>query len=370
MAKPEVLIYGASGYTGKMIAWHLAEYGIPFTAAGRNQARLEEQMAKVAELQGAAYDCIEVAHETTALAQAFAGYKIVYNVVGPFGELAEPVVQACLEAGCHYLDTTGEPDWMMHIRNTYGERYAAKNLLLCPSTSWMWVGGQLAAELALETEGIDTLDICYTADSNTSVASTASFLRMLTKPQLFLAHDQLSTWPPAMYYPVSLPGEHRVFNAFPWSGGAEPVWYENDDRVRNCSVLVAFKNQELFDGLLGIMKDFEANYKDKSEQEQTAHTRAVARAIVNTEPNREIPNENRSVVSCYARGNVKSINVILRGSCPYIQTGAFAAEAVSRILSGRSRGTGFVSPCGAFGARNMLAAIANRGLLTWEATSD
>jgi short subunit dehydrogenase-like uncharacterized protein len=57
----EVVIYGASGYTGKLIAWHMAEYGIPFIAAGRSQQRLEEQMAKVPELEGHDYECVEVA---------------------------------------------------------------------------------------------------------------------------------------------------------------------------------------------------------------------------------------------------------------------------------------------------------------------
>ena len=38
----EVVIYGASGYTGKLIAWHMAEYGIPFIAAGRSQQRLTD----------------------------------------------------------------------------------------------------------------------------------------------------------------------------------------------------------------------------------------------------------------------------------------------------------------------------------------
>ena len=45
----EVVLYGASGYTGKLIAWHLAENGIPFIAAGRNRERLQEQMAKAQE---------------------------------------------------------------------------------------------------------------------------------------------------------------------------------------------------------------------------------------------------------------------------------------------------------------------------------
>src|SRR5438128_5540560 len=107
-----VVLYGASGYTGKLTAWKLAERGIPFIAAGRDKARVEAAMAKVPELEGHDYECVGVAHEKAALAELFRGRKAVINIVGPFMQLGRPVVQACLEARCHYFDTTGETDWM------------------------------------------------------------------------------------------------------------------------------------------------------------------------------------------------------------------------------------------------------------------
>ncbi|WP_317450850.1 saccharopine dehydrogenase NADP-binding domain-containing protein [Sphingopyxis sp. LK2115] len=121
-----VVVYGASGYTGKLIVWHLALAGIPFIAAGRSKARLEEQMAKVPELAGADYAIAEVEHDRASLATLFQGAKIVYNVTGPFMQLGEPVVQAALDAGCHYLDTTGETDWMAFCRDHYGALFAEK----------------------------------------------------------------------------------------------------------------------------------------------------------------------------------------------------------------------------------------------------
>lgn len=228
-----VIVYGASGYTGKLISWHLAEAGIPFIAAGRDQKRLEEQMARVPELKGASFECRAVSHDTASLAKLFAGAKVVYNVTGPFMQLGDPVVQACLEAGCHYLDTTGEADWMRHVRETYGAKFAAKGLLLAPATSYMWAAGNIAAEIALETPGVDSLDILYLADSATSVASTKSFLRMCTRTQYYIEHRKLVAWPMATSYLVKAPDSHRLFRGLPWSGGGEPVWYEGDARVSN-----------------------------------------------------------------------------------------------------------------------------------------
>ena len=185
----EVVLYGASGYTGKLTAWKLAERGIPFIAAGRNKERLQEEMSKVPELAGHDYQCVAVEHETNALTELLKGKKAVINIVGPFMQLGRPVVEASLAAGCHYFDTTGETDWMSMLKHTYGEAFAAKELALCPGNSYMWTEGNLAAEIALETPGIDTLDVIYLGDSEVSVASTMSFLRMCTQPQFFLRNN-------------------------------------------------------------------------------------------------------------------------------------------------------------------------------------
>lgn len=364
----EVVIYGASGYTGKLIAWHLAEYGIPFIAAGRSLERLEAQMAGIAELKGHDYKCVAVEHDEAALAELLQGKKIVYNVVGPFMQLADPVVKAALASGCHYLDTTGEQDWMFHAKREYGEKFENKGLLLLPACSWMWVGGLLAAEVALEHPGVDTLDMLYLADSFTSIASTMSFMRMLVNDQYYLENNALATWPRATAYNVSLPDTHMQLKALPWGGGGEVVWYEDDPRVSNCSILVAFRNMEMVNAVIGMVEEFEAKYTHLQGQEREQQTNAMGNAMVSVEPPRENPDVNRSIISCRGRGNTESVHVILRGNAPYLQTAVFAAEACQRILHGQQRGAGAISPAAAFGARELIAAVAQRGHLTWTAT--
>lgn len=370
MSKPKVVIYGASGYTGKLIAWHLAERGIPFIAAGRNLARLQEQMSSVSELRGHSYECLEVAHDYDSMKTAFAGAKVVYNVVGPFMQLSEPVVRACRDAGVHYMDTTGEQDWMRFLEEKYGQAFKDRDLLLCPANAWMWTAGELAAELALETPGIDTLDIAYMGDSNTSVASTMSFLRMCCADQYYLKNGVLEVWPHGKAYEVTIPGDHRIYRALPWGGAGEPVWRRLDSRVRNCSVLVAFKNQDVMDWIVGRIKDWHDNYRSMPREEFERMSNGWGNALVNTEPPREVREENRSVVCCHARGNTRSTTVVLRGNSPYVQAGVWAAESVSRLISGRLRATGFASPSRAFGHRELLAATAESGYLTWQSTSN
>ena len=367
MSKAPVVIYGASGYTGKLIAWHLAERGIPFIAAGRSLKRLKEQMARVPELEGAEYECVEVDLERKALADLFRGTRVVFNVVGPFMQLSEPVVQASLDAGVHYMDTTGEQDWMLMLEERYGEAFERQELLLCPANAFMWTAGNIAAEIALETPGIDSLDILYAADSATSIASTMSFLRMCCQDQHYLRHNEMLVWPHTKSYDVMIPGEHQAYKALPWGGAGEPTWYRTDGRVQTCSVMVAFRRREVMDWVVGRITDWYENYRHLPRDEQEKITNEWGRGMVNEEPPREVPELNRSAISCLGRGTTAGVSVVMRGNCPYIQAGIWAAESVRRLLTGHLKAVGYVSPCRAFGHRELAAAAAERGYLTWEA---
>jgi hypothetical protein len=116
--KPRVFIYGASGYTGKLVAESLAQRGIPFVFAGRNRERLEAGLKIVEERFGGPVAAeIGVAGNTLEeLLPLLQDIDVVINVAGPFMQIAWPVVEAALQANCHYLDTTGEQDWTLAIK--------------------------------------------------------------------------------------------------------------------------------------------------------------------------------------------------------------------------------------------------------------
>lgn len=362
----QVVLYGASGYTGKLAAWKLAQRGIPFIAAGRNAARLQAEMAKIPELEGHDYQCVGVAHDRANLTELLRGKKLVLNIVGPFMQLGEPVVQAALDAGCHYFDTTGETDWMLFLQKEYGAAFERKELALCPANSYMWTEGAIAAEIALETPGIDSLDLMYYGDAQISVASSMSFLRMCTKPMYYLKNGALVQWPWAQAYDVLVPGVHRVLKGMPWGGAGEPVWYHGDARVKNCQVLFALGNQELMMSVLGILQQFEKDHRHLDAAAQEEVTNTIGQQVTQVEPPRETPQLHRGVVSCQARGNTQSVSVILRGSCAYSQTGVFAAEAAQRVLGKQLKAVGFGSGARILGARQLLAAQADEGYLSWE----
>jgi NAD(P)-dependent dehydrogenase (short-subunit alcohol dehydrogenase family) len=342
MSEYEVVIYGASGYTGEHIMWKLTERGIPFIAAGRNKQRLEQRIAKQAELKDARYQVVEVAHDEEALVELLRGKKVVHNLVGPFAQHGETVVRAALRAGCHYIDASGEQDWKLMIRERYGKAFADKGLVLTPACAAMWLGGLLAAEAVLETPGIDSVDIVYAAAGVPSPASTLSFMRMACQPQLRLVQGKLEAWEPATHFQVTVPGIHEVLTGLPWSGGGESLFLQDDPRVINCQTLVAFRNRALMNLVISRMEEFAAKYAHLSQAEQEAATNKWALEIApQGEMQREDFKVHRTIFSCHGRGTMVARSVALWGATGYVFAGVAGAAVIEWLVGGRQTVSGF-----------------------------
>jgi len=97
------LIYGATGYTGKLAARMAAQAGLKPILSGRNESKLKE-IAEPLNLEHASVS-LDDREGLEALLQKVA---VVLHIAGPFSATAKPMVQACLNTGTHYLDITGE----------------------------------------------------------------------------------------------------------------------------------------------------------------------------------------------------------------------------------------------------------------------
>src|SRR5215831_12819246 len=113
--KRPVVIYGANGFSGRLIAEFLREYNVPFIAAGRSRQRLEEVMSRVPGIETADYEIAETGGSIEELVELFAGARVVCNTVGPFLYNGPRVVEASLKAGCHYIDIAGEQAWLREV---------------------------------------------------------------------------------------------------------------------------------------------------------------------------------------------------------------------------------------------------------------
>ena len=98
-----ILIYGATGYTGKLITQMARQSEMSVTLAGRN----EEKLQAVASESGFEYVAVDLG-DTARLLEIVSQYGVVLHIAGPFSKTAGPMVEACLTVGTHYLDITGE----------------------------------------------------------------------------------------------------------------------------------------------------------------------------------------------------------------------------------------------------------------------
>ena len=117
--KLDLIVYGATGFTGRLVAEHLQRrYGasgeVAWAMAGRSQAKLEE----VRDLIGAPGTLPLLtadASDADSLARLVAATRVLITTVGPYQLYGEPLLQACAHAGTDYLDLCGEPAWMAQM---------------------------------------------------------------------------------------------------------------------------------------------------------------------------------------------------------------------------------------------------------------
>jgi short subunit dehydrogenase-like uncharacterized protein len=104
----DVLLLGAAGNSGRLIAGELAARGLSVRLAGRRRAPLED-LARALAADGATADVRTVdASDAASLAEAIAGVGGVLSTIGPFARQAGPVIDACLAAGVSYVDIANE----------------------------------------------------------------------------------------------------------------------------------------------------------------------------------------------------------------------------------------------------------------------
>jgi short subunit dehydrogenase-like uncharacterized protein len=145
----KIVLFGATGYTGRLTAEALAEAGARPVLAGRNAQSLS---GLAAELGGLETRVADVADPASVEALVGAG-DVLVSTVGPFVKWGEPAVRAAIHAGAQYLDSTGEPPFIREVFERYGPEAAAAGLGMVTAFGYDWVPGNLAGALALKDAG-------------------------------------------------------------------------------------------------------------------------------------------------------------------------------------------------------------------------
>lgn len=168
------MIYGATGYTGQLVAREAVRRGHRPLLASRSAAKLEPLAAELG-LSCAVVDL----NDAVALRAAVARVELVYHAAGPFIHTSAPMLRACLAAGAHYVDITGELPVFAHtFRHDAAAR--ARGVALISGAGFDVVPSDCLAKYVVDqVPDAAELHIAIAALSRASVGTTKSMVEML-----------------------------------------------------------------------------------------------------------------------------------------------------------------------------------------------
>lgn len=177
MSHTDWILYGATGFTGAMIAEEAIKRGHKPVLAGRSAKPLAELGARL----GLPWVAVGL-DEPDKLRDAIRGGGAVLNAAGPFGVTAPPLVEACLKEGVHYLDIAGEIPVMQHLFSRDGDAREKRIALVGGVGFGVTASNGLVKMVADLVPGATTLEVAVKADNQgRSQGAAKTTLEVLAK---------------------------------------------------------------------------------------------------------------------------------------------------------------------------------------------
>jgi short subunit dehydrogenase-like uncharacterized protein len=154
-----IAVYGATGYTGRLVTAELAEAGAELVLSGRNRRKLDA-LAQNTEGEVAVREA--TLDDPASLRALLADCAAVVDCAGPFVRYGEPVLAAAVETRTHYLDTTGEQPYMKLAFDRYSSAASDAGVAVIPAMGFDYVPGDMIASLTAEGMGeLDEVTLHY-----------------------------------------------------------------------------------------------------------------------------------------------------------------------------------------------------------------
>jgi short subunit dehydrogenase-like uncharacterized protein len=346
-----IVLFGATGYTGRLTARSLVDLGRRPVLAARNEQAVAALAKDLGDLE---YAVADVARPATV--HALVGRDdVLISTVGPFNRWGTPAVEAAVNAGAHYIDSTGEPPFVRQIFETWGPRAKAAGSALLTAMGYDYVPGNLAAALALRDAGpaATAVDVGYFSPGagalSASGGTRASMLGAIAELGFARRGGTIVSEPPGVRYRrFAAPSGKRL--AALSLGGSEhytlPLAYPG---VRDVGVYLGWFGPAtpVVSGLQRVVGRVMCR-----PPVQGAVTSVLTRVVKGSTGG---PDETRrgrfgTLAIAEARDDRGSVlaRATVRGPNPYDLTGGLMAWAADRIVAGELRGTGALGPVDAF----------------------
>ena len=357
-----IVLYGATGYTGRLVADALADRGLAFVLAGRSAERLR---AVGAEHPGVP---VEVAglDGPAALRDLLADAAVVVNCAGPFTVAGDAVPAAAVATGTHYLDSTGEQQFMSTVFDRHGAAARRAGVALVPACGFDYVPGDcLARIVARDLEPLDELVLAYHLTGFQMTRGTLrSGLVMLRGDDLDYAGGR---WRPApsgvlrASFPFPPPVGRRAVTRYP---SGEVLTVPRHSRVRRVRSFLAAENAAPHPALAGVLPYLQPLLAPLARGPLAA---AAMRAIGRLPEGP--PEDERRVarwrIAVDARGeDGHRAGGLVQGADVYGLTATSLAWAAERLAQPAYDRAGPMGPGAAFDPEELLGALARHDV-TW-----
>ncbi|EMO41884.1 saccharopine dehydrogenase family protein [Leptospira noguchii] len=210
--KKNWLLYGANGYTGKLIARKAVERGQTPILAGRSESKIRS----VAEELGLPFKIFSL-ENPKEIQNQISGSSLVLNCAGPFIETAVPMAKACIESRVHYLDITGEIP-VFETLYSLSPKALAKNIMLLPGVGFDIVPTDcIAVMLKEKLSKAHFLELGFTGFTDLSRGTLKSALVQLPYGSKIRRNGKIETIPQlSLKKVVEINGHYAEFFAVPW----------------------------------------------------------------------------------------------------------------------------------------------------------
>ena len=208
------LIYGATGYTGALIARHAVERGLQPVLVGRTAGKL----APFATSLGCSYRTARL-DDPAGLDAAFADTTVLLNCAGPFGMSGGPLAEACLRTGTHYLDLAGEVPEFTAMAERDG-RATSAGVMLLPGVGFGVVPTDcLALYLAKRLPDATHLTLAFETVGGVSQGTAHTLFKDLMTPGVTRRAGALvEAWPAARRRRIDFGAGEKTAVTNPWRG--------------------------------------------------------------------------------------------------------------------------------------------------------
>ena len=340
-----VLVHGATGYTGKLVARELIRRAIPFGISGRSARKLADLAAA---LNIPIPQIVIPEGDATLLAETLHNVRVVINCAGPYMQLGAPVVKAAIASGSHYLDVTGEQEFVRAMHE-HDRAAVLAGACIVPSMAFEVCLSDCAARLAAQRVAqVDDLDVTYRVDrAKASGGTLRTIFRMMQEA------ETLTGW-----HEVQFPDDPRTYGGFEIPG-AELATIPRHTQAKRVHVYMStggpmqgWLTRQLLPHAKMMIDSFPYQWlKGRVEATPTGTGPADAER-----------KEHRWRLAVQASGPSGKARVDLAGPDPYGLTAVIAVLGARLMLESGFAKKGVLAPSQAFDASSVLEALKDDGV--------